>query len=205
MILSIFSYDGKKRPTLEQIREHPWLQKNVSHKVTRQNILEKLQELRSSKTADTSEKAVAGSRGDGDMLELVRQTTAKNLDLFKFNDMTDHDIDISPGNIIELLNEFNCEYFESQLSIESNFDKKFVQLSKADDFTVKITFLDLAENADKDEEEAIRYRMRLVMKKGDRSKWYEAFQTMQDTVFEDVLLAPRAHQAEVLTTASDDE
>jgi len=47
--------------------------------------------------------------------------------------------------------------------------------------------------------------MRLVMKKGDRSKWYEAFQNMQDTVFEDVLLAPRAHQAEVLTTASDDE
>jgi serine/threonine protein kinase len=42
LILSIFSYDGKKRPTLEQIREHPWLQKNVSHKVTRQNILEKL-------------------------------------------------------------------------------------------------------------------------------------------------------------------
>jgi len=28
---------------------------------------------------------------------------------------------------------------------------------------------------------------------------------MQDTVFEDVLLAPRAHQAEVLTTASDEE
>ena len=60
------------------------------------------------------------------MLELVRQATAKHLDLFKFNDMTDHDIDISPGNIVELLNEFNCEYFESQLSIEQNFDKKFV-------------------------------------------------------------------------------
>jgi len=60
------------------------------------------------------------------MLELVRQTTASNLDLFKFNDMTDHDIDISPGNVVELLNEFNCEYFEDQLSIEQNFDKKFV-------------------------------------------------------------------------------
>jgi hypothetical protein len=52
------------------------------------------------------------------MLELVRQTTAQTLDLFKFNDMTDHDIDISPGNIVELLNEFNSDYFESQLSIE---------------------------------------------------------------------------------------
>merc|ERR1712071_281282 len=111
LILSIFSYDGKKRPTLEQIRNHPWLQKNVAHKTTRQNILEKLQELRSNKTADTSEKAVAGSRGDNDMLELVRQATAKHLD-------------ISPGNILEFLNEFNCEYFENQLSIEQNIDKK---------------------------------------------------------------------------------
>jgi len=90
----------------------------VSHKDTRQNILEKLQELRSQKTADTSEKATAGTRGESDMLELVRQTTAPTLDLFKFNDMTDHDIDISPGNIVELLNEFNSDYFESQLSIE---------------------------------------------------------------------------------------
>ena len=90
----------------------------MSHKDTRQNILEKLQELRSQKTADTSEKATAGTRGECDMLELVRQTTAKTLDLFKFNDMTDHDIDISPGNIVELLNEFNSDYFESQLSIE---------------------------------------------------------------------------------------
>jgi len=139
------------------------------------------------------------------MLELVRRTTAKNLDLFKFNDMTDHDIDISPGSIIELLNEFNCDYFENQLSIEQNFDKKFVQVSKSDDFSVKITFIALPENENKDKEEAARYRMRLVMKKGDRSQWYEAFQTMQETVFEDVLLAPRAHQAEILTTASDDE
>jgi len=119
--------------------------------------------------------------------------------------MTDHDIDISPGNIVELLKEFNSDYFEDQLSIEENFDKKFVKVTKSDDFAVKITFIDLAENENKDEEEATRYRMRLVMKKGDRSKWYEAFQDMQDTVFEDVLLAPRAHQAEILTTASDDE
>lgn len=28
---------------------------------------------------------------------------------------------------------------------------------------------------------------------------------MQDTVFDEVLLAPRAHHNEVLTTASDDE
>ena len=27
LILQIFSFDGSKRPTLAQIREHPWLQK----------------------------------------------------------------------------------------------------------------------------------------------------------------------------------
>lgn len=47
--------------------------------------------------------------------------------------------------------------------------------------------------------------MRLVKKRGDLAKWYEIFKNMQDTVFEETLLAPRAHHAEVLTTASDDE
>lgn len=49
------------------------------------------------------------------MLELVRQTTEKNLDLFKFNDMTDHDIDVSPGTIWDDLNEFNSEYFDGKM------------------------------------------------------------------------------------------
>ena len=47
--------------------------------------------------------------------------------------------------------------------------------------------------------------MRLVKKKGDLSKWYEIFKDMQDTVFDEVLLAPRSHHTEVLTAASDDE
>jgi len=80
-----------------------------------------------------------------------------------------------------------------------------VQVTKSEDFSVKITFIDLAENENKCEEEATRYRMRLIMKKGDRSKWYETFKDMQDTVFEDILLAPRTHHVEILTTASDDE
>lgn len=86
------------------------MQKQFSVKLTRQNLLEKLQELRSQKTADTSCSRHA-ERGGDDGLELVRQTTLK--DLYKFNDMTDHDIDISPGSIVDMLNEFNCEYFDN--------------------------------------------------------------------------------------------
>jgi len=87
------------------------MQKPYSTKLVRQAILEKLQEQRSKKTADSSREDTK-SRGDNQLLEIVRQTSEKNLDLFKFNDMTDHDIDVAPGTIWDDLNEFNSEYFD---------------------------------------------------------------------------------------------
>jgi hypothetical protein len=63
----------------------------------------------------------------------------------------------------------------------------------------------LALNQNEEDDEPMRLRMRLVKKKGDLARWYEIFKDMQDTVFEDTLLAPRIHHAEVLTTASDEE
>lgn len=73
LILSIFSYDGNKRPTVKQIREHPWMQQQFSMKLTRSNVLEKLQELRSQKTADSSVSRHVENRGaEDEVLELVR-------------------------------------------------------------------------------------------------------------------------------------
>lgn len=66
--------------------------------------------------------------------------------------------------------------------------------------------MDLGSN---DEEEDLegpkRLRMRVVKKRGNLNKWYEIFKDMQETVFEDTLLAPRIHHAEQLTAASDEE
>ena len=81
----------------------------------------------------------------------MRETSVKNLELFKFNDMTDHDIDITPGHVVELLNEFNCEYFDNQLSFDQNNEKKFLKLSIKDQLEVKITFINLNENNEEDE------------------------------------------------------
>jgi len=69
----MFSYDPKKRPTVDQIRNHPWMKKPFSTKLARQSILEKLQEKRSIKTA-TSSREDANSRAIEDpLLEFVRQ------------------------------------------------------------------------------------------------------------------------------------
>lgn len=35
------------------------------------------------------------------MLELVRETSESNLEVYKFNDMTDFDITVSPADILE--------------------------------------------------------------------------------------------------------
>jgi serine/threonine protein kinase len=42
LILSMFSYDPSKRPTVEQIKNHPWMKKEFSTKLARTSILEKL-------------------------------------------------------------------------------------------------------------------------------------------------------------------
>jgi len=54
LILSMFSLDGSKRPTVEQIRDHPWMKTPFSQKLARSSILEKLQEKRSAATSSSS-------------------------------------------------------------------------------------------------------------------------------------------------------
>jgi serine/threonine protein kinase len=63
LILKIFSYDPKKRPTIEEIRKHPWLAQPFSMKSSKEMIMEKLQEKRSAKTAESSRED-HHSRGD---------------------------------------------------------------------------------------------------------------------------------------------
>mmetsp|Transcript_5859 Transcript_5859/g.9449 ORF Transcript_5859/g.9449 Transcript_5859/m.9449 type:complete len:170 (-) Transcript_5859:468-977(-) len=70
LILKMFNYDGSKRPTIEQIKNHPWMTKPFDLKAARSSILDKLHEIRSAKTADSSRES-GSSRGD-QMLELVR-------------------------------------------------------------------------------------------------------------------------------------
>lgn len=65
LILRIFSYDGKKRPTVEEIKNHPWMKKPFSVKLQRQTIQEQLQDKRSEKTAEsTTRDDRPRSRGD---------------------------------------------------------------------------------------------------------------------------------------------
>jgi hypothetical protein len=60
---------------------------------------------------------------------------------------------------------------------------------------VKIKFFKLNSKTDQDYEdgESQRLRMRLVKKKGNLARWYEIFNDMRETVFENVLLAPKLH------------
>lgn len=45
LILALFSYDASKRPTIDQIRNHPWLNKpGVNLELTRQQLASKIAE-----------------------------------------------------------------------------------------------------------------------------------------------------------------
>lgn len=54
LILKMFSYDGNKRPSIGEIKAHPWLAKPYSVKLTRQTMLDKITEKRAEKTASNS-------------------------------------------------------------------------------------------------------------------------------------------------------
>ena len=69
----MLSYDGKKRPSIDEIRAHPWMQKPFDMKTIRSDLLSELSEKRSAVTADTSRDDV-NSRGD-QMLDLVKQSS----------------------------------------------------------------------------------------------------------------------------------
>lgn len=68
--------------------------------------------------------------------------------------MTDHDIDVAPGQILEELNNFNCDYFDQQLDIAANFEKQHIKLSmKNENLEVKIKFFELEQQKGEDDEE----------------------------------------------------
>jgi serine/threonine protein kinase len=75
LILKMFSYDGNKRPTIAELKAHPWINKPYSVKLTRSFIMDRLNEKRSEKTTHASSKDEDKSYRGGDMKELVRQAS----------------------------------------------------------------------------------------------------------------------------------
>ena len=74
--------------------------------------------------------------------------------LYKYNDMTDHDIDVAPGEILEQLNTFNCEYFENNMKVVPNFEKQHIKLVvENENLEVKIKFFEVENQEDEEEEE----------------------------------------------------
>lgn len=128
--------------------------------------------------------------------------------------MTDFDIQTTPGVVWEELNNFNQDYFDGKLTLDCNTEKKHIKLTlpadeSNDELVLKLKFFQLqpdeGEEEDEDDFEPKRLRLRFKKKRGDLMRWYDIFSDMQETVFDDLLLAPRPHQAgENLTTASDD-
>jgi serine/threonine protein kinase len=73
LILKMFSYDGDKRPTVDEIRAHPWMNKGCDIKGIRSDLIERLSSQRSERTAASSNQENArGGKGADSRLALVR-------------------------------------------------------------------------------------------------------------------------------------
>jgi len=59
------------------------------------------------------------------MTGLIIEASVSQLELYKFNDMVDFDIDVSPGHIWEELQMFNIDLYDDRLQLEMNSEKKY--------------------------------------------------------------------------------
>jgi len=122
----MFAYDGSKRPTVEELKSHPWMSKPTDIKGIRGDLVERLSASRSEKTAASSN--ADGSRragkGTDQRLALVREAVSEsNLKNYTFNDKTDFITQCDPGYIVELIEAFNAEHANGELQLEINDEK----------------------------------------------------------------------------------
>jgi len=177
----MFSYDGKDRPTIEEIRAHPWMQGGVDLKGVRHDILVQLDDKRSNSTAATSREDT-NVRG-AEMLDLIREDAVQT---GRFNDMTDFDIEVVPGLIFDDLELFNEEMFNKKMKVE-HVENKYIKLTIPDeeggenalDTVIKIKFYKLNEG---------KTRARFIRKQGDIQAWYKTFGEMKDYTLDQLLL-----------------
>jgi len=180
LIIKMFSYDGSKRPTIAEIRNHPWMQaSSFDIKQVRSDILGELADKRSQMT-DVSSRQDAVSRGDK-RLDLVRQSSFIDT---RFNDMTDFDVTVDPGVIWDDLNAFNEDNFDGKMTISHVENKHILIEMKAEeqgqtDLKVKVKFFQVPS-------EEGRYRVKFVRKSGEIDRWYSIFNDMKENQLSDV-------------------
>lgn len=180
LIIKMFSYDGKQRPTIDEIRAHPWMKAAVDLKQVRHDILVELDDKRSNSTQATSREdcSVRGA----EMLDLVKQEPVMGA---RFNDMTDFDIEVAPGLIFDDLNQANEEMFEGKWKIEHIENKHILMTlempegSEAQNMVIKVKFFKIDDT---------KTRARFVRKSGDIQGWYATFEEMKESYLESVLL-----------------
>lgn len=134
------------------------------------------------------------------MKEIIRKGKHV-LQIRKFNDMTDHDIDVDPVIIFEDLGRFNVENLNDKMKIEyiedKGEDKNYVKLTIKDDgslpgVTKPDEEADQAQGPGDEENEDIiikvkffqisdtRTRVRFVLKQGNIMTWYQIFKQMKE-------------------------
>lgn len=86
----MLSYNPSKRPSIQDIRNHSWMKAAFHFESTRDDIIGDLNDYEENQNEQTMREEQA-SRGDL-MLDLIRETTEENLQLHKFDNVTEYDI-----------------------------------------------------------------------------------------------------------------
>lgn len=124
LIQKLFSYDPEKRPSLEEIRNHPWMTaaKQPSDSEAKQTVFQMIQQAQEEQ-AQAQQKTRAQAkkqkynRGAEEDLAVVSEKPF--VSVYKFNYMTDFTTDSDPSAVMEKLEQYKGDA-NSDLILESD-------------------------------------------------------------------------------------
>ena len=102
LVLKMFAYEGKDRPTLKDIADHPWMKVDCNVKKAQNALLSELNEKRAGSTSASGSKG--GVRGP-ELKDLILES--RKGEAPTFHDQSDFIFEGVPGDLFDQLKEYN--------------------------------------------------------------------------------------------------
>lgn len=174
LLQRLFSYDPTKRPTIEEIKNHPWMTtaSQLSDKEVKQQIIQQINQTKAetaeqrTKIRGSSQRKTKNARGDGDEVDVVSQQLFVRT--YKFNNFGEFLTEESPAAILEILDSYRAGA-NTDLSLTKDEEKKRIVIEDPKKhLKLALKFFKVTE--DEDDE---RLKMRFVKKSGKIEDQYE--------------------------------
>eukprot|EP00347_Sterkiella_histriomuscorum_P002389 403368348 len=174
LLQRLFSYDPSQRPTIEEIKNHPWMNNpnSLSDRDAKTQIIQQINQTKAetaeqrSKLRATSQRKTKNGRGDGDVIDVVSQKLF--IKTYKFNNYGEFLTESCPTEIFEILDTYRAGANTDLILIKDEEKKRILIEDAKKHLKLSLKFFKVTE--DEDDE---RLKMRFIKKAGQIQDQYE--------------------------------